>query len=153
MGCEVVALSSTDSKKEEALSLGAHHFVATKGVENLTVPRKINYLIVTTSQMPNWSQYQSILAPQASIFPLTVTDFETKLEIPFMSFLLQGWRFIGSTVPPKRVYEQMLEFAALHGVKPIIERFPLTLDGVRDSLKKLDEGKMRYRAVLYAEDA
>jgi D-arabinose 1-dehydrogenase-like Zn-dependent alcohol dehydrogenase len=47
----------------------------------------------------------------------------------------------------------MLEFAGLHGIKPMIEHFPLTKQGVVDSLKKLDEGKMRYRAVLYAETA
>jgi D-arabinose 1-dehydrogenase-like Zn-dependent alcohol dehydrogenase len=153
LGCEVVALSGSEGKKEEASKLGAHHFVATTGVEKLEVPRKINHLIVTTSVMPDWNEYGSILAPMAKIYPLTITDLETKLEIPFMPFLLQGWQFIGSTVPPKLVYQQMLEFAALHGVKPIIDPFPLTKQGVADSLKKLEEGKMRYRGVLYADKA
>lgn len=152
LGCEVVALSGSEEKKEEAFKLGAMHFVATKGVKDLKVPRKINHLLVTTSQMPDWQQYDSILAPMASIYPLTITDFETKLEIPFMSFLLTGRRFIGSTVPPKIVYIQMLEFAALHKVKPVIEAFPLTKQGVEDSLKKLDQGKIRYRGVLYAQE-
>jgi D-arabinose 1-dehydrogenase-like Zn-dependent alcohol dehydrogenase len=153
LGCEVVALSQTDGKKEEALKLGAHHFVATKGAKELSVPRKINYLIVTTSKMPDWNQYNSILAPMASVFPLTITDFEAKLEIPFMQFLLSGRKFIGSTVPSKASYVRMLEFAALHGVKPIIEAFPLNKQGVVDSLAKLDSGKMRYRGVLYADRA
>jgi D-arabinose 1-dehydrogenase-like Zn-dependent alcohol dehydrogenase len=153
MGCEVVALSGTEEKREEAIKLGAHHFVATKGVKELSVPRKIDHLLVTTSKMPDWAQYNSILAAMATIYPLTVTDFETKLEIPFMPFLLLGRKFVGSTVPPKIAYKQMLEFAALHGVKPIVEKFPMTLDGVKGSLAKLDEGKMRYRGVLYAEGA
>jgi hypothetical protein len=84
--------------------------------------------------MPDWAQYNSILAAMATIYPLTVTDFETKLEIPVMPFLLLGRKFVGSTVPPKIAYKQMLEFAALHGVKPIIEKFPMTLDGVKGSL-------------------
>ena len=151
MGCEVVALSSTEDKKEEAISLGATHFLATKGRTNLSVPRKINHLIVTTSKMPDWNLYDSILAPMAAIYPLTITDFEQKLEIPFMRFLLSGRKVIGSTVPPKSVYVDMLDFAARNGVKPIIERFPLTKEGVVDSLTKLDAGKMRYRGVLYAE--
>lgn len=151
LGCEVVALSGSEEKKEEALKLGAHHFVATKGTDKLEVPRKINHLLITTSKMPDWNQYASILAPMASIYPLTITDFETKLEVPFIWFLLSGWTIIGSTVPPKVVYVQMLEFAALHGVKPVIEKFPLNHEGVKDSLKKLDEGKMRYRGVLCAD--
>jgi len=153
LGCEVVALSSTEGKKEEAIKLGAHHFVATKGAKELSVPRKINHLLVTTSQMPDWDQYDSILAPMAAIYPLTITDFETRLGIPFMQFLLAGRKVIASTVPPKIVYLQMLEFAALHGVKPVIDPFTLTKQGVEDSLKKLDEGKMRYRGVLYADAA
>ena len=153
LGCEVVALSGTEAKKDEALKLGAHHFVATKGVSDLKVPRKINHLLVTTSQMPDWDQYKSILAPRASIYPLTITDFETKLVLPHMQFILSGWKLIGSTGSPKIVYQRMLDFAGLHGIKPMIEHFPLTKQGVVDSLKKLDEGKMRYRGVLYAEGA
>ena len=44
----------------------------------------------------------------------------------------------------------MLEFAALHGVKPVVEKFPLTKEGIDASLKKLEDGKMRYRGVLVA---
>lgn len=155
MGCEVVAISGTEEKRSEALKLGANHFIATSTSASnpFSVPRKINHLLVTTSKMPDWEQLDSILAPMVSVYPLTITDFETKLEIPFMSFLLQGRRFVGSTVPPKIVYEEMLEFAARKGVRPVIERFPMTLEGVRESLKKLEDGKVRYRGVLYVEDA
>ncbi len=153
LGCEVVALSHTNSKKDEAFKLGATHFLTTAAAKKLTVPRKINHLLVTTSIMPDWTQYESILAPRASIYPLTITDFEQKLEIPFMSFLASGRRFIGSTVPPKEAYNQMLRFAAQHQVRPVIERFPLTKQGVVDSLTKLSEGKVRYRGVLFAEHA
>ncbi|TVY46954.1 putative formaldehyde dehydrogenase [Lachnellula occidentalis] len=151
LGCEVVALSGTETKKEEALKLGAHHFVATKGVSNLRVPRKINHLLVTKSHMPDLDQYKSILAPRASIYLFGTADFESKLVLPYMQFIVSGWKLIGCTTSPKIVYQRMLEFAGLHGIKPMIERFPLTKQGVVDSLKKLDEGKMRYCGVLYAE--
>jgi D-arabinose 1-dehydrogenase-like Zn-dependent alcohol dehydrogenase len=122
-------------------------------VSELQVPRKINRLIVTTSQMPDWDQDKSILTPRASIYPLTITEFDTKLVLPHMQFILSGWKLIGSTGSPKIVYKRMLDFAGLHSIKPMIEHFPLTKQGVVDSFKKLDEGKMRYRGVLYAEDA
>jgi len=44
----------------------------------------------------------------------------------------------------------MLAFAAKHGIKPQIERFPMTHDGVTEAMQKLREGKMRYRGVLVA---
>jgi D-arabinose 1-dehydrogenase-like Zn-dependent alcohol dehydrogenase len=152
MGCEVVAISGSDSKKDEALNLGATHFISTAGKKKLDIGKKINHLVVTTSKLPDWNLYADILAPMASIYPQRATDFSQKLEFPFMKFLLEGWKFIGSTVPPKHVYIEMLDFAALHGVKPVIEKFPMTRQGVEDGLKKLEEG-MRYRGVLYADMA
>ena len=107
---------------------------------------------ITGSKMPDWQKFDSILAPMASIYPLSIAGPETKLVLPFMKFLLAGRRVVGSTVPPKIAYMQMLRFAALHGIKPMTERFPMTGEGVTDSLKKVNQGKMRYRGVLYAED-
>lgn len=52
MGCEVVVLSGTESKKEEAMKLGAHEFIAMKGKKDLDLGKKLNCLLVTTSMMP-----------------------------------------------------------------------------------------------------
>jgi D-arabinose 1-dehydrogenase-like Zn-dependent alcohol dehydrogenase len=59
MGCDVVAFSSTASKKEEALALGANTFVVTKGADEgrdeIRLDGKpINHLLVTTSTFPDW---------------------------------------------------------------------------------------------------
>lgn len=53
MGCNVVVLSGTDSKKDEAIKLGAKEFVAMKGKKELNLKKKINALIVTTSVLPS----------------------------------------------------------------------------------------------------
>jgi D-arabinose 1-dehydrogenase-like Zn-dependent alcohol dehydrogenase len=52
MGCDVVVLSGTDSKKDEAMKLGANEFVSTKGKSELSVSRPIDALLVTTSALP-----------------------------------------------------------------------------------------------------
>lgn len=52
MGCDVVVLSGTDSKKDEALKLGARDFIAMKGKDSIDVGRKIDVLVITTSVMP-----------------------------------------------------------------------------------------------------
>lgn len=53
MGCEVVVFSGTDSKKDEAMGLGAKEFVAMKGKEKLDI-KPVNHLLVTTSAQPDW---------------------------------------------------------------------------------------------------
>jgi D-arabinose 1-dehydrogenase-like Zn-dependent alcohol dehydrogenase len=55
MGCNVTVLSSSDSKKEEAMKLGATNFVVTKGKDKLELAQKLNVLVVTTSFNPGKS--------------------------------------------------------------------------------------------------
>jgi D-arabinose 1-dehydrogenase-like Zn-dependent alcohol dehydrogenase len=45
-------------------------------------------------------------------------------------------------------YDEMLAFAALHEVKLMSEKFSLTVEGIEESLKKLEEGTMMFRGVL-----
>ena len=148
MGCEVVVFSGTDSKKEEAKKLGATEFYATKGLEELKIEKPIDYLLVTTSAQPDWEMYLNILAPGAAVFPLSVS--EGNLSLPYMPLILNGIRVQGSVISPRAIHRKMLDFAAMHGIKPIIEKFPLTKEGVEQAFEHLDEGKMRYRGVLVA---
>jgi D-arabinose 1-dehydrogenase-like Zn-dependent alcohol dehydrogenase len=149
MGCDVVVFSSTESKKEEAMSLGASEFFATKDVKELKIGKPLDALFVTTSQQPDWAQYMPIMAPGSTVFPLTVSD--GNLTIPYMPFLAGELRIQGALVAARDVHRTMLEFSARHGIKPIIERFPMSVKGVEDSMEKLRQGKMRYRGVLVAE--
>ncbi|KAJ5474214.1 hypothetical protein N7475_003780 [Penicillium sp. IBT 31633x] len=148
MGCQVAVFSGTDSKRDEALKLGAIEFYATKGASELKIKAPLDYLIVTTSSQPDWGLYLPIMAPNGVISPLSVDSND--LKIPYMPLLASGLRIQGGIVSARQVHRDMLEFAAFHMIKPVIMTFPLTLDGVKQSLKTLEEGKMRYRGVLVA---
>lgn len=148
MGCEVVVFSSTDSKKDEATKLGSSEFVATKSVKEIKISRPIDHLLVTTSFQPDWKQYLPILAPGATIYPLTVSKDD--LTIPYGPINSKELRIQGSVVAARNVLMQMLDFAAHHNIRPIIETFPMTIEGIEEAFKKLEDGKMRYRGVLVA---
>ena len=51
-------------------------------------------------------------------------------------------------IPSRYVQNRMLEFAALHKISPIVEKFPLTEKGLEEAMDKLADGSMRYRGVL-----
>ncbi|KAL4862497.1 hypothetical protein BDV12DRAFT_42813 [Aspergillus spectabilis] len=146
MGCRVVVLSGSERKKEEALRLGAHEFIATKGATKLSISTPISRLLVTAAVPPNWDLLLPILAPRAQIYPLTVAP--GNFEIPYLTFILQGITVVGSMVPPRAIHRQMLEFAALHDIKPIVEVFPMTEEKITEAMNKLDRGEVNYRAVL-----
>jgi D-arabinose 1-dehydrogenase-like Zn-dependent alcohol dehydrogenase len=88
------------------------------------------------------------LAPGAKIFPLTVSMESLKLSP--LSLIAGCLTVSGSGLAPAASIRAMLAFAAKHGIKPQIERFPMTHDGVTEAMQKLREGKMRYRGVLVA---
>ena len=83
MGCNVVVLSGSDRKKDEAFKLGAHEFVATKGKDKLEVSRPLNRLIVTTSVQPDWNLLLPIMAANSTIHPMSVAEGD--FSIPYSS--------------------------------------------------------------------
>ncbi|PQE28822.1 Alcohol dehydrogenase protein [Rutstroemia sp. NJR-2017a WRK4] len=149
MGCEVVVFSQTESKKEDAMRLGATTFIATQGKKDLTslVPRKVHHLLVTTSEVPDWDLFFPILAQAPSIYPLTATSMDAKLSLPYMPFLLKGAKVI-SSMPTRQSVNEMLEFATRNKIHPVIEREPMSTKGIENILDRLKQGKVRYRGVL-----
>ncbi|KAI0850551.1 GroES-like protein [Daldinia vernicosa] len=149
MGCRVIVLSGTELKKDEAMRLGAHEFVTMKGKKVLEVSQPLNRLLVCTSAQPNWEQVIPILAPGAWIHPLSVD--EGNFEIPYLPLITDAITVQGSTVAPRYIHQRMLEFAALHNIKPIVETFPMTEVGIREAMEKLEQGHMHFRGVLKPE--
>ncbi|KAI3618863.1 nadp-dependent alcohol dehydrogenase [Moniliophthora roreri] len=149
MGCDVVVFSSTETKREEAMQLGASEFYATKGVtdySDLGLKKLLNHLLITTSVSSELGLYRPLLDIQAKIFPLTVADGD--LVAPYAPTIFYGFQIIGSKLASRYYHTKMLEFAARNKVYPIIELFAMNEEGANAAVKKLQEGTMRYRGVL-----
>ncbi|CAK7200922.1 hypothetical protein SEUCBS139899_003622 [Sporothrix eucalyptigena] len=146
LGCRVVVLSGSDRKRDDALKLGAHKFVATKNNDTLDDGWAIDRLLVTTSAQPEWNKILPMMAPSSTIYPLSVAS--GNLEIPYMPLILQGIAIQGSLVAPRAIHRQMLTFAALHDIAPIVETLPMTEAGITEGMEKLTKGNVHYRAVL-----
>lgn len=149
MGCHVIVLSGSDRKKDEAIKLGAQEFIATKDAKEIKTSRPLNRLLVTTSAQPDWEKIVPALAPGATVHPLALD--EGNFAIPYMPLLLNGLTVQGSVVASRYIHTRMLEFAALHKIAPIIEKFPMTEDGINTAMDKLNEGNVRYRGVFMAQ--
>ncbi|KAF2087769.1 GroES-like protein [Saccharata proteae CBS 121410] len=149
-GNDVVVLSGTDSKKEEAFRLGAKEFYATKDAKELNIGKPLDALLVCTSAHINWDLYFPIMAPSSIMFPLSVES--GNLVVPYMPLILSGIRIQGSLVASRACHRRMLEFAARHDIKPMINKFPMTAEGINRAIETLESGKMRYRGVLVPEN-
>lgn len=152
MGCEVTAFSSISSKKDDALALGAHHFITTSnpGTNGLEVARTVDILLAYSNTHIDWFLFVLILAGRAFVFPLQIPeDMSSTLSVPHMPFLMKSLNAIYSTNGRHDAYDKLLAFAVLHRVKPMIEKFRMSTEEIEESLKKLEEGKMRYRGVWW----
>lgn len=148
MGHRVIVFNRTGSKKEEAMKLGATEFVSTKGKTELAVGFKIDRLLVTGSHNSDWSLFLPIMNPESKVYLMTVVGMDTKLDLPHMLLLAKDINII-FPAPRKIQYSEMLAFAALYSIAPIVERDELSAKGISKSLEKLRLGQTRYRGVWY----
>ena len=67
------------------------------------------------------------------------------------TIVAKGLRVQGSCVAPRSVYHRMAKSSAAHGIKPMVEEFPMTEEGIEAAFEALGKGSLRYRAVLVAQ--
>jgi len=146
-GCQVYALSGSADKKDSILKLGAHHFVDIKKDPDLTsVANTFDYVLVTSSGAEvKWKALMNALCPNGK---LVLMGNPGVADIPISAFsLIMGQKTIaGSAAGSSGVAFQMLQFAALHNITPLCEKFAFSK--INEVMKKVKNNEVRFRAVL-----
>lgn len=144
-GCEVTAFTSSEAKKREALQLGAHHALDSRQAREIQqAAGRFDLVLSTVNVKLDWNLYLNTLKPKgrlhfvgATLEPLDLGAFN----------LIGGQKSVsGSPVGSPGTIARMLEFCVRHGIRPIIEKFPLA--EVNAALAHLRSGQARYRVVL-----
>eukprot|EP00466_Bigelowiella_natans_P016333 jgi/Bigna1/145567/aug1.100_g20275 len=149
-GCEVFALSGSKHKEDSVKKLGAHHFVNTRidgALKKLT--GKLDYIMMTASgPKVDWAGMINALAPGGKLILMGI-NAPTPVPIPLLSLILGQRAIVGSAAGSSGVATKMLKFAAFHGIKPMVEKFPFK--EINEVIKKVAAGKVMYRAVCVHE--
>ncbi|MFZ2986526.1 NADPH-dependent aldehyde reductase Ahr [Ideonella sp.] len=147
-GCEVTAFTSSDSKREEALRLGAHRAVSSVDRAALKAAAgSLDFLLVTVGAALDWDALINTLAPKGRIHLVGVVT--QPLQIKAGALLTWQRGLSASPTPSPTLLARMLEFSARHQIAPQVERFPMSR--VNDALDHLRANKARYRIVLDAD--
>lgn len=145
-GNYVVALSTTPDKAPLAKELGAHAFVTTTvAAEMEAAANSLDLIIVTLNVDIDFLPYMKMLRPRGAVVIVGAVPGDLKLPI-FSSLLMKQASVGGSLTGGRAVMTDMLQFAADHGIKPMIEEF--AFDDINDALAKVQANKVRFRAVL-----
>jgi uncharacterized zinc-type alcohol dehydrogenase-like protein len=144
-GCEVYAFTSSDSKREEALRLGAHHVVSSRDSAALrNLANSLDFVISTVDVALDWATIIDILRPKGRLALVGVA--REPIPARALPLIMQQRHICGSTNGSPGTVATMLEFCARHAIAPITETFALSK--VNDALEHLRAGRARYRIVL-----
>lgn len=149
-GCEVVAFTSSASKRDEALALGAHRVVSSTDANAMQkLQGSLDLILYTVNVSLDWDAYLATLAPKGRLHIVgAVLD---PIPVKAMQLISFEQSISGSPTGPRHAIDTMLEFAARHDIAPRVEHFPMSQ--VNEALQRLREGKPHYRIVLDADFA
>lgn len=144
-GCEVTAFTSSESKQQEALALGAHQTLNSRDDSAIAAAAGRFDLIITTVNVAlNWSLYLSTLTAKGRLHFVGAVLEPVKIDV---FSLIMGQRSVsGSPVGSPATIAKMLEFCGRHQIAPVVERFKFS--DVNAALDRLRSGDVRYRIVL-----
>lgn len=144
-GCEVTAFTSSESKREEAKQLGAHHVVNSRDSAQLgKITGSLDFILSTVNAAMDWPAFINVLAPKGRLH--TVGAVEAPISLPVFPLLLGQKSLSGSPLGSPATVEKMLEFCARHAIEPTSEFFPMSR--VNEAFELLKSGKARYRIIL-----
>jgi uncharacterized zinc-type alcohol dehydrogenase-like protein len=144
-GCEVTAFTSSDSKREEALSFGAHRVVNTRNVDDVKkLAGSLNLILSTVNAPLDWDALAGALAPKGRLH--TVGAVLKPISVGAFTLIMGQRTISGSPVGSPSTIATMLDFCARHEIEPTTEFFQMS--EINDALEHLRAGKARYRIVL-----
>ena len=144
-GCEVTAFSSSESKREETLRLGAHHFVSsTNPREVMTKANQFDLLLSTVNARLDWVTYLQTVKPNGVL--CLVGAPPGLLQISPGQLVSAQKMVCGSDIANRATIVEMLQFADRHHISPQIETAPMS--EVNQGIERLRKNQVRYRMVM-----
>lgn len=151
LGAEVTAFSRGYSKKEDALKMGAHHFIATgeEGWEsglNDTFDLILNCASSTTSLDLN--KLLPCLKINRNFISVGLPHVDEDFKVKPFSFFSNGCCIGSSKLGSREEAIELMELATKHNFSPWVETIKVSEAGVSEGLTRLDQGDVRYRFTL-----
>jgi D-arabinose 1-dehydrogenase-like Zn-dependent alcohol dehydrogenase len=147
MGFETVALGRGKDKEPLAKKLGAQHYIDSDIVDPVTELQKLGGARVILATAPSARAISSVVeglgVDGTLLIPAAPND---PLSISVMPLLMGRRQIAGWYSGTARDSQDTLEFSALSGVHPMIEKYPLSR--VAEAYEQMHSGKVRFRVVL-----
>jgi len=149
MGFTVVALSTSDNKKQFATDLGAHYFFSGSVTDQVKQLKEIGGVKCVVATAPHPDAVIPLMEAMQVNGTLLTLAIMPEMKLGNMTMVTKRLRIQGWPSGGPRDSEDCVEFAIRHGIKTIIQKYDAhKLEEVKKAYDSMESGKVRFRSVL-----
>lgn len=146
MGAHVVLITTSPSKRGDALRLGAHEVIISRDAQQMAAARNSLDFILNTVAAPHDLDALLALLKRDGTMTLVGAPAEPHPPMDVFSLILKRRTLAGSLIGGIQETQEMLDFCAEHGIVSDIELIPV--QAINEAYERMLKGDVRYRFVL-----
>lgn len=147
LGAHVTVFSHSESKRADAMAMGADDFIVTSDGAVFDTHKKQFGLIINTVSAPiDLNDYLELIGLDGTLVMVGLAP--EPYPIKAFSMLAQRRRIAGSMIGPVSQLQEMLDFAAEHNIVSDVE--VIKADYVNEAWDRVIDSDVRYRFVIDA---
>lgn len=144
-GAHVVVFTTSPSKKEDAIRLGAHEVIVSTNPEEMAAHSgTFHFILDCVSAEHDINAYLGMLAVDGHL--AIVGAPEKPLPVAVFSLILGRKSFSGSMIGGIRETQEMLDFCGQHGITSDIEM--IRMDQINEAYERMLRSDVKYRFVI-----
>ena len=145
-GCEVTAISSSPSKQQKALELGADHFILISDDDAMLKARySFDVLLYTSHGDTDWTTLVKSVRTNGKLVVAGFSDVPITFDP--LELVVHQSSMTGSFIANHETMRAMLTFSRDHAITPAIELIPMAQ--VNTAIRRLKEERPQHRFVLF----
>lgn len=147
MGAEVTVFTTSSEKTEDAKRFGATNVVVNKdGADFSAFKHAFDFALDTVPYRHDLNRFIPLLKRDATYCRVGVGKVTDTVDVGQMSLVLYRNAIAGSNTGGIRETQDMIDFCAANGVRPELQKIPMT--AIDEAWSKVIEKKARYRFVI-----
>lgn len=144
-GADVTVLSTSKSKEQDALNLGAHHFAVTRDPAAMKkLAGSFDFILSTISAQHDYNEYLGLLTLNGTMVVVGIPPQPSTVQ----AFSLIGKRrsLAGSMIGGIKETQEMLDYCAEHNIVSDVE--VIKASEINTAYERMLKGDVRYRFVI-----
>jgi len=144
-GAEVTVISTSESKKNDALALGAHHFAVSKDPDQMNkLQGHFDFILNTVSAQHDYNALLNLLNLNGTMVVVGVPPQATPVHA--FPLIMRRRSLAGSLIGGIKETQEMLDYCAEHGIVSEVE--VINADYINEAYERMIKSDVRYRFVI-----